>query len=133
MAKLERSMGKAHVRQVRSMQLWREGLLCSAARTVPLQPTLLLMTSAKASAVAVAVSALHRADWIALAAAVALPASRAVVARVAALAAGLLAFTLASCRHLWMATDCAAAVVNCTVPPAYPVLFRLVSASAPAG
>lgn len=76
-----------------------------AVWTVPLHPTLLLMISAKTSAVAVAVTGSHRAASMAAAAAVALPASRAVLAWVAAVAADVLALTLASCRQRWMATD----------------------------
>lgn len=55
-------------------------LLAIAVCTVPLQPTLLLMISANTSAVAVAVTGSHRADWMAAAAAVALPASKAALA-----------------------------------------------------
>jgi len=80
-------------------------LLAIAVCTVPLQPTLLLMISANTSAVAVAVTGLHRAASMAAAAAVALPANKAVLAWVAALAAAVLALTLASCRQRWIATD----------------------------
>lgn len=73
--------------------------------TVLLHPTLLLMTSANTSAVAVAVTGSHRAARIAAEAAVALPDSKAARACVAALAAAVLALTLASCIHRWMATD----------------------------
>lgn len=55
-------------------------LLAIAVCTVPLQPTLLLMISANTSAVAVAVTGSHKADCMAAAAAVALPASKAALA-----------------------------------------------------
>ena len=56
------SAGAKHRQSMSTARCSGQGLHCSAPLTVPLQPTLLAMTSAKTSAVAVAVSALHRAD-----------------------------------------------------------------------
>ena len=70
-------------------------LLVSAVCTVPLQPTLLVMISAKASAVAVAVTGLHKAAWIACTAAVELPAIKAFLACVAIAFAEVLELVLA--------------------------------------
>ena len=96
--------------------------LVSALCTVPLQPTELWMTSAKACAVATAVTGLQRALVTVAAAAVALPARRAALAAAAAAAALALEFKRAAWRQFRIAVDCDAACEKAVTPPAYPVV-----------